>query len=65
MIDGCLNKLVAAIEENAVIIAGVAIGIAALEVHLTFHVAYSRNLAVSRVFLDFINICLQATRAHY
>lgn len=46
MIEGCLNKLVAAIEENAIIIAGVAIGIAALEVHLPFHVAYSRNLAV-------------------
>lgn len=35
MIDGCVVKLAAIIEENAVIIAGVAIGIAAIEVHQT------------------------------
>lgn len=40
MIDGCFVKLVALIEENAVIIAGVAIGIAALEVRR----ACSRNI---------------------
>lgn len=32
MIDGCFNKLLQLIEENALIIAGVALGIAALEV---------------------------------
>lgn len=32
MIDGCFSKLLVAIEENAVIIAGVALGIAAIEV---------------------------------
>uniref|UniRef100_A0A3Q3W4A5 Tetraspanin n=1 Tax=Mola mola TaxID=94237 RepID=A0A3Q3W4A5_MOLML len=32
MIDGCFSKLLVAIEENAVIIAGVALGIAAIEI---------------------------------
>ncbi|XP_003972633.2 tetraspanin-1 [Takifugu rubripes] len=32
MVDGCLDKLVAAIEENSLIIAGVAIGITAIEI---------------------------------
>ncbi|TMS23697.1 Tetraspanin-8 [Larimichthys crocea] len=32
MIDGCFNKLLQLIEENALIIAGVALGIAALEI---------------------------------
>lgn len=35
MIDGCFDKLVAAIEENSLIIAGVAIGITAIEVRPT------------------------------
>lgn len=36
MIDGCLDKLVAALEENSLIIAGVAIGITAIEVRRNF-----------------------------
>lgn len=36
MIDGCLDKLVAAIEENSLIIAGVAIGITAVEVRQAY-----------------------------
>lgn len=36
MIDGCLDKLVAIIEENSLIIAGVAIGVTAIEVPQTY-----------------------------
>lgn len=35
MVDGCFDKLLQLIEENAVIIAAVALGIAALEVQET------------------------------
>lgn len=35
MIDGCFDKLLQLIEDNAVIIAAVALGIAALEVQKT------------------------------
>lgn len=37
MVDGCLDKLVNAIEENSLIIAGVAIGITAIEVRRDFY----------------------------
>lgn len=43
-VDGCYTKLVTILEENAVIVAGVAIGIAALEVRQTFYFAYLRNI---------------------
>lgn len=44
MVEGCYIKLLTAIEENAIIIAGVAIGIAAIEVHQTFYLAYLENI---------------------
>lgn len=73
MVEGCYIKLLTAIEENAIIIAGVAIGIAAIEVHQTFYLAYLENIGKgdarlmfqeSFFLFYFINVCLRDTRAH-
>lgn len=65
MVDGCLGKLVSIIEENSMIIAGVAIGIAALEVHHTFHLSVSQNFGLC-IYINFyyISVCLQDTQGH-
>lgn len=44
MIDGCLDKIITVIEKNAFIIAGVAIGITAIEVHRPFYSLPPRNV---------------------
>lgn len=58
MVDGCLGKLVSIIEENSIIIAGVAIGIAAIEVRHTFHLADSQNIGLYiYIFIILAHVC--------
>lgn len=44
IIGGCLDEIIIVIEKNALIIAGVAIGITAFEVHQTFYLLPPENV---------------------
>lgn len=48
VIDGCLDKIKTVIEKNALIIAGVAIGVTAIEVHQPFYVLPPQNVILEQ-----------------